>query len=144
MVSGFAFSGNGAAYPAQVHSVASPAAGQDWSFNVLNTGIVVAVEGVLVTSAVVASRVPRLRFTDPSGRFCADSPELSPITASSTARCVWILGGLATGLGGEDTSALPWGLVVTAGWTVLVATANIDNTPGTGDQWSQLVVTTSA
>lgn len=141
MASGFIPTANGSTYPSKPNQIAQPAVGSDWSFIMLNMGLVVAVEAVLTTSATAGARVPRLRIIAPGNVFVCDSPQLSAINPSSTARCVWFAGAAGTGLGGEDLAPLPFGLVVTPGWSVAMSTANIDNA---GDQWSQIVVTTSA
>lgn len=127
----------GASEAPTVTVIGAPAAGADFSFVIPNVMEILMVNGTLVTSAVVASRVPRLRFTDNAAHILGDSPAQSVQAASSTNRFTWFQGGGLAGLGGDESMPIPIGMYLQPGWILSCSTANID----VGDQWSAFVLT---
>lgn len=118
--------------------VANPALGADWSYTLTQPGILIAVGAILTTSATVANRLPRLRFTDNAAHILCDAPGQSTEAASTAIRFCWFMGAVNIGTGGDESMGLPMNLVMQTGWTIGPNTANID---AAGDQWSGIVLT---
>lgn len=116
-------------------SVAQPAAGVDWG-QLVPTGarwLLRAIKATLATSATVGNRQPALLITDGLNNLVQDP---SPLTqaASLTQTWNWVPGlptmGVATLT--VQQMALPFPIVLKAGWQVKVSTVNLSGT----DQWS--------
>jgi len=120
-----------------VLTVSAPAAGSDWTTTLTAPGTVMSVAANFSASAVVASRVPRLRLVDASAHVIWQAPVNTVLAASSNNGIVWGPGLTNIGLGGVVTQPLPSGVVFGVGWILSVSTANID----VGDQWANIVIT---
>lgn len=121
----------------QVYRVSDPPAGGDWAFTApgIATVRIVALRARLVTSAVVATRIPILEMDDGTDVVAA-SPPGSSTAASLTVDHSAVAGGdsLAV-LGSLATWAMPHdGFTLLPGWRVRVSTVALD----AGDQWSQV------
>lgn len=114
--------------------VATPAAGADWSLTVPAGHVyhLVSLYGQLVTSAAVATRIPRLSFTDGDSVFL-DLPPFASQVASLTRRYAWAPAVSGTALGNSILSYLP-DLDLPAGWTIASVTDLID----AADAWTSV------
>lgn len=124
-------------------SVANPAAGSDFSQTLAapwTNRLLIQVNGTFATSAVVATRVPRLRVTlGAGGPTILEATATGTQAASSTNRFIWFPGAVAVGAGGEIVSPMPNNMVLPIGAVVTCSTANID----AADQWTSVTLTFS-
>lgn len=114
--------------------VTQPAAGADWSL-VVPAGHVYTVRSIMAlfaTSAVVASRVPRLVFSDGVTDFLF-VPPIGSQAASLTGRFSWFEHAGGQNVGNGQSVSIPT-LTLPAGWAVKSNTTAID----AGDQWSAI------
>lgn len=119
--------------------IASPAAGAEWSFVVPGgvTWEVIAVRAAFVTSAVVATRIPELDFTDADAKILGRIPPPATQVASTSTNILWNRGfGDHLNSGGISGAALPFDLPLSSGYTLRSNTFAID----VGDQWSAIVL----
>lgn len=119
--------------------VPSPAAGAEWSL-AMPAGVyweLLDVRALLTTSAVVATRTPRLRVSDPNNIDVQRFGVASAASASSAVSYEW-----SAGLGmTNNTAATAQGLptppqAMLPGFTISSLTGNLD----AGDQWSSIVL----
>lgn len=132
---GRAISGEGAWRRSRiVVGVPQPAAGADWSVPVPAGHLwnVLSILATLTTSAVVATRIPRLIFGDGVATFL-DVPPFAGEAASLTRRYVWVPAGQGYTTGNGILSPLPE-VPLGTGWTLATTTDAID----VADQWSAI------
>lgn len=125
----------------QVKGVASPAAGAGFTYALTGSAVenLQAVAFRLVTSAVVANRVPVLDVLDGDGAVIASTMAGAAITASlTTTVSFWQGAGAFSGLTGARLVAPLPDLTLVAGLSVAVSVAAID----AGDQISAVRVFT--
>jgi len=130
---------------------ANPAAGADFAItqavaaNARVAGglwVLKAVHAKLVTSAVVATRIPRFQIVDPSGNIAYEVTAAAVgVTASQSVVCALVPGVNIAQVGnggiGYNVLPIPADLELDAGWRVQSITTAID----VGDQWSQVTAT---
>lgn len=122
-------------------AVKQPAVGTDWSLTVPGGKAwqLLYVHGQLVTSAVVANRLPILTIDNGSGELVQTRMALrSVITATTTAQCEWqrFASDAAVTVSNVFYGHIPES-VLPGGTRLIMATQAID----VGDQWSGIVVT---
>lgn len=117
-------------------AVPQPAAGADWTLTIPAGHVyrLLSLYAVLASSAVVATRVARLAFTDGARTFLDLSAGASQV-ASLTRRYAWLPSVGPSAVGSGILSALP-DVALGAGWTIASLTDAID----VGDQWSAIVL----
>lgn len=119
--------------------VANPAAGADWIFTVPTnaTWRIISISEVLVTSAVVANRVPKFRFNFSGGGRFFRTGNTARVTASSNLLIAAATGGAFVGDTLDSMQlSLPVGIRVRSGDLIASETLAIDG----GDQYSQIVI----
>ena len=116
--------------------VAQPAAGADWSLAIPSGHVyrLLAVMATLVTSAAVATRIPRLVVSDGNTRLI-DVPPFATQAASLTRRYLYLPQCSAFATGNGVLSPLP-DISLQAAWTIGTLTDAID----AADQWSSIVL----
>jgi hypothetical protein len=122
----------------QQFTVGAPLAGQNWT-TTITAGLrfsIVCIKSTLVTSAVVANRIPRLQLTS-NGTLVYEAEAPAAHVASTTVVYEWATGVVAsTSAGGRVTMPLPIGFIGHNPDTIAVATTAID----AGDQWSSTTI----
>jgi hypothetical protein len=128
---------DGVGWP-QLFSVSGPAPGANWSL-LLPPGLrlnPISIKATLVTSAIVANRIPRLALNF-NGVTVYEAEPAAAQTASTTIVYEWAPGAVASvGAGGRVTMPIPGGYIGHNNDTISVSTAAID----AGDQWGSISV----
>ena len=121
----------------KIVTVANPAAGADWLFALTAPGLLIAVNAVLTTSAVVANRVPSFKLQDTGGDEIWECANGVNQAAAQVRRYMAGATGSVANIGTQQYFFTPPGLVMSTGWAIRSNTVALD----VGDQWSQIVLT---
>lgn len=127
----------GLAVASIVAQAGNPAAGNDWAVGEASSKQLVAVFAQLVTSAVVANRLPSLKIQDGAGRVAAQIPASSVQAASLTETYVWAVGMPFASGQNVNLVPLPGGVAVGNGWIISTVTTALQ----AADQWSNIFIT---
>lgn len=117
-------------------AITNPAAGADFTWTVTQAGLLLAVNGQLVTSATVISRDVTLLVADASANRIYTGPLVVSQTASETYTYTFQGAPILSGVVPNIVGAIPLNAYVKAGWTVSSSTLDLQ----TGDQWSAITI----